>query len=148
MEKKRNSEKKSYEKDIENEELKILHSFNQAHNEPTQFEEKDKYTLSSQYFTSKMRKLSSLLDTDQMNSIEFEITSCIRKARKQRLVVQNFIHSSKQNVTPQRIPWQLVASVSSQGIGNVTASSSSLRHSHADIGSPEYSKYSANHGRH
>ena len=148
MEKKRNCEKKSYEKDIENEELKILHSFNQAQNEPTQFEEKDKYTLSSQYFTSKMRKLSSLLDTDQMNSIEFEITSCIRKARKQRLVVQNFIHSSKQNVTPQRIPWQLVASVSSQGIGNVTASSSSLRHSHADIGSPEYSKYSANHGRH
>ena len=57
MEKKRNCEKKSYEKDIENEELKILHSFNQAQNEPTQFEEKDKYTLSSQYFTSKMNKV-------------------------------------------------------------------------------------------
>ena len=40
MEKKRNCEKKSYEKDIENEELKILHSFYQAQNEPTQFEEK------------------------------------------------------------------------------------------------------------
>ena len=48
-----------------------------------------------------------------MNSIEYEITSCIRKARIQRLVVQTFIHSSKQNVTLQRIPWQLVASVSS-----------------------------------
>ena len=40
-------------------------------------------------------------------------------------------------VTPQRIPWQSVASVSSQGIGSVTTSLSNLKYSQADIESPE-----------
>ena len=84
-----------------------------------------------------MRKLSSLLGMAQMDSLKFEITSCIHK---------NFIHSSNHYVTPQRIPWQYVASVSYQGICNVTANSSNLGDSQADIGSPEYKKYSANYG--
>ena len=50
---------------------------------------------------------------NQMDSLEFEITSCIQNARKQRLVVQNFIHSSNQYATPNRIPWQPVTIVSS-----------------------------------
>ena len=57
--KKRNSERKSYEKDIENEKLKILRFFSQLQNEPTQFEEKDEYTLFGEYVTSKMTKLKS-----------------------------------------------------------------------------------------
>ena len=88
---------------------------------------------------------------DQMGriySLEFEIISCIQNARKQRFVVQNFIHSSNQHVIPQRISWQPVAGVSSPGIGNVTVSSSSLGYLHADIGSPEYNKHSVNYGRH
>ena len=60
-----------------------------------------------------MRKLSALLDMNQMDSLELEITSCIQNARKQRLVVQNFIHSSNQYATPNRIPWQPVTTVSS-----------------------------------
>ena len=66
-----------------------------------------------EYVASKMRKLSALLDMNQMDSLEFEITSCIQNARKQRLVVQNFIHSSNQYATPNRIPWQPVTTVSS-----------------------------------
>ena len=49
----------------------------------------------------------------QMDSLEFEITSCIQNAREQRLVVQNFIHSSNQYVSPNRIPSQPVTIVSS-----------------------------------
>ena len=96
MKKKRNSEKKSYEKYIGNEELKMLRYFSQPQNEPTQFVEKDEYTLFDEYVSSKMRKLSSLLDMDQMNSLEFQITSCIQNARKQRFIVQNFNRSSNQ----------------------------------------------------
>ena len=96
MKKKRNSEKKSYEKYIENKELKMLRCFSQPQNEPTQFVEKDEYTLFGEYVSSKIRKLSSLLDMDQMNSLEFQITSCIQNARKQRFIVQNFIRSSNQ----------------------------------------------------
>ena len=91
-----------------------------------------------------MRKLSSLLDMDEMDFQEFEITSCIQNARKQRFVAQNFIHSSNQYVTPQRIPWQTMASVSSQRIDNITTSSSSFWYLHSDIGSQEYN----NHGGH
>ena len=47
--KKRNCEKMSYEKDIENEELKILRTFSQSQNESIQFEEKDEYILLSKY---------------------------------------------------------------------------------------------------
>ena len=57
-----------------------------------------------------MRNLSSLLDMNHMDSLEFKKTSCIQNGRKQRFVVQNFIHSRNQYVTPQRIPWQPVAS--------------------------------------
>ena len=66
-----------------------------------------------EYVASKMRKLSALLDMKQMDSLEFEITSCIQNAREQRLVVQNFIHSSNQYVSPNRIPSQPVTIVSS-----------------------------------
>ena len=83
-----------------------------------------------------------------MDSLEFEITSCIQNARKQRFVVQNFIHSSNQHVTPQRMPLQPVVNVSSQGIGYVTTSSSCLEYSQADIESPECNKYSANYDGH
>ena len=69
-------------------------SFSQPQNEPSQFEEKDQYTLFGKYVASKMRKPSSLLDMDQMDSFEFEITSSIQHARKQRFVVQNFIDYS------------------------------------------------------
>ena len=78
-----NSEKKSYEKDIENEKLKILCSCSQPQNEPTQFGENDKYTLFDEYAASKMRKLSSLLDKDQIDFLKFEKT-CIQNAKKQR----------------------------------------------------------------
>ena len=67
--KKRNSEKKSYGKDIENEELKTLRSFSQPKNEPTQFKEKDEYKLFGKYVASKMRKLSSLLNMEQMGQM-------------------------------------------------------------------------------
>ena len=95
-----------------------------------------------------MRKLSSLLDMDKTDSLESEITSCIQNARKQRFLMKKFIYFSNQYVTPQKTPWEPVASVGSQGKGNVTASSSSLRYSHANIGSPKYNRYSANYGGH
>ena len=76
--------KKSYEKDIENEKLKILCSFSQPQNELTQFGENDKYTLFDEYAASKMRKLSSLLDKDQIDFLKFEKTCCIQNAKKQR----------------------------------------------------------------
>ena len=41
-----------------------------------------------------------------------------------------------------------MASVSSQGVRNITASSFCLEYSHADIESWEYNKYSANYGGH
>ena len=75
--------KKSYGK----EELKILRSFSQPQNEPSQLEEKDEYTLLYKCVSSKMRKLSSLLDMDQMFSLEFELTGYIQNARQERFVV-------------------------------------------------------------
>ena len=85
---------------------------------------------------------------DQMDSLEFEITSCIQNAGKKDLLCKiSFILVNYKN--SQRIPWQPVASVTFQGIiGNVNTSSSSLGYSHADIGSIDCNKYSANYGGH
>ena len=58
----------------------------------------------------------------------------------------NFVIKVK-SVTPQRVYLQPVASVSSQEIGNITGSLSSLGYSQADMKSPEYNKYSANYAR-
>ena len=49
---------------------------------------------------------------DQMDSLEFEITSCIQNAGKKDLLCKiSFILVTYKN--SQRIPWQPVASVSS-----------------------------------
>ena len=86
-------------------------------------------------------RLSNELKFSGVNHGVYWIWKCISYRLRANFVIK------VKSVTPQRVYLQPVASVSSQEIGNITGSLSSLGYSQADMKSEEYNKYSANYAR-
>lgn len=72
---------------IDDEELNILRSVRQSMENSKKTESKnqeDKFKIFGDYVASKLRRLSTVLDEDQLEAVEFEITTVFEKARRGR----------------------------------------------------------------
>ena len=70
--------------DIEKEEIDILRSIAAATSNDTNPKDQDEYDCYGQYIANKMRKLSKVLDEDEMEVLEFNVNAVFLNARKKR----------------------------------------------------------------
>ena len=111
---------KTYQQNIENDELTVLRSLSQE--VKPKFPSGDNFAIFGEYITSKLCKLGRTLTGKEMNSVEFEITSVIEKARKFSQRKQShysnfqFLHSA--GVDQQTHTYSNTGSSSAKGPGS------------------------------
>ena len=100
---KESSKQKKETSDIEKEEMDILRSIAAATSNNANSKDQDEYDCYGQYIANKMRKLSKILDEDEMELLEFNVNTVFLNARKQRQqqpVYQQQQQQQQQNLTP------------------------------------------------
>ena len=81
---KESSKQKKETSDIEKEEMEILRSIAAATSNNANLKDQDEYDCYGQYIANKMRKLSKILDEDEMELLEYNVNTVFLNTRKQR----------------------------------------------------------------